>query len=62
MNPLFEQMNQNNIVAQFEKFKSTFTGNPRDIVQGMLNSGQMTQEQFNRLSEQATQLQKLLNR
>lgn len=62
MNPLFEQMNQNNIVAQFEKFKSSFTGNPRDIVQGMLNSGQMTQEQFNRLSEQATQLQKLLNR
>lgn len=62
MNPLFEQMNQNTMIAQFEKFKSSFTGNPRDIVQGMLNSGQMTQEQFNRLSEQATQLQKLLNR
>lgn len=62
MNPLLEQMSQNNIISQFEKFKSTFNGNPRDIVQGLLNTGQMTQEQFNILSEQATQLQKMLKK
>lgn len=59
-NPLYEQFASNDLVKQFEKFKNSFTGNPRDMVQQMLNTGQMTQEQFNRLSQQATQLQKIL--
>jgi hypothetical protein len=31
-------------------------GDPREIVQGLLKSGQMTQDQFNQLAEMATQI------
>ena len=61
-NPLFEQMQNNNMLSQFEQFKRMFTGNPRQQVQELLNSGKMSQEQFNRLSQMATQFQQLLGR
>lgn len=64
-NPLFQQMmnGQNqNLLAQFQQFKSTFSGDPKQQVQQLLNSGRMSQEQFNRLSQMATQFQQLLGR
>lgn len=57
MNPMFNQ--SNNILSQFEQFKASFTGNPKEEVQKLLDSGKMSQEMYERLSEQATQLQKL---
>ena len=56
MNTLF---NANNILTQFNEFRQTFQGNPKEEVQKLLDSGQMTKEQYERLSQQATQLQKL---
>lgn len=42
--------------SDFEKFKSQFTGDPRAQVQQMLNSGQITQAQFEQARQIAAQL------
>jgi hypothetical protein len=66
MNSLFndfhpQQTNQmNNFLAQFNQFKSTFTGNPEQQVRQLLSSGRMSQEQFNQFAQTANQLQKLI--
>lgn len=65
-NPLFGDLMKNNqsqnLIAQFEQFKKNFTGDPKQQVEQLLSSGRMTQEQFNRLSQMATQFQSLLGR
>ena len=61
-NPLFNQfgVQQNSLAKQFNEFKNNFSGDPRQQVQNLLNSGRMTQEQFNRLSKMASQFQNFL--
>lgn len=61
MNNLFQQLGgaDPNFMKQFLQFKNTFTGDPKQIVQNMLNSGKMSQSQFNDLANKATQLQKM---
>lgn len=49
--------NMQNLMSQFQQFKSQFQGDPREQVQELLNSGKMTQEQFNQLSNMAQQFQ-----
>ena len=53
--------NPQNMIRQFQQFKNTFSGDPREEVQRLLDTGQMSQETYSRLSEQATQLQKFFN-
>ena len=48
------------MLNRFKEFKRTFSGNPQQQVQQLLNSGQMTQEQFNQLSKMATQFQNMM--
>ena len=48
-----------NFMKQFNEFKNTFKGNPEEVVKNMLNSGQMSQEQFNQLQGMASQLQSM---
>lgn len=69
MNPLFNRFGNNrnnaptsgpfggvlNMMNAFRQFKQNFQGDPREQVQNMLNSGQMSQEQFNQLSNMAAQ-------
>lgn len=69
-NPLFDRFgkqNQNggpfsNLIGQFNAFRSTFQGDPQQKVQELLNSGQMTQEQFNQLSSMAQDFQKFIGK
>ena len=66
-NPLFNAMNNSNgslspIVQQFMKFKNDFNGDPKEQVQKLLNSGQVTQEQYNQAVKTATELQKIIGR
>lgn len=44
------------MMSDFMNFKKNFQGNPKDAVMNMLNSGQMSQEQFNQLQGMANQL------
>lgn len=58
MNPLFNMFGNQasapfpmNMIQDFMQFKQNFQGNPQQQVQNMLNSGQMTQDQFNKLNQ-----------
>lgn len=70
MNPLFNmfggqrspQMFPFGMIQQFNQFRQTIQGDPRQQVQDLLNSGQMTQEQFNTLSSMAQQFQQLIGK
>ena len=69
MNPLFNILNGGmqppnpmiNMMTQLNQFRQTFQGNPKQQVQQLLNSGRMSQEQFNQLSQMATQIQNMMN-
>ena len=60
-NPLFNMMgNQTNpmtdIIRQAKDFKKQFTGNPRQEVERLLQTGRMSQQQFNQFSQMAQQI------
>ena len=59
-NPLYNLMGGgnpiNDIIRQAKEFKKSFAGNPRDEVQRLLNTGQMSQQDFNRYSQIAQQV------
>lgn len=65
MNPLFQQMRpqmpQNNIMQRFVQFRQQFQGNPREQVQQLLNSGRVTQQQYDAAVQMANQLKNMLN-
>ena len=58
-NPLYQQFGKqpsnpiSQIIAQAREMQRTFRGDPKQVVQQMLNSGQMSQQQFNALAQQA---------
>ena len=64
MNPLFNAMqpqNQTNgLFQRFQQFRQSFTGDPRQQVQNLLNSGKISQAQYNNAVQMAQQLQKML--
>ncbi len=51
--------NMGNLMNQFQQFANNYKGDPRQGVQSLLNSGQMSQQQFNYLSNLAIQLQNM---
>lgn len=59
-NPLYESLgNQNpyaHMVNKIKEFSRTIQGNPQQMVQELLNSGKMTQAQFNQYSQMAQQI------
>lgn len=68
MNELFQQFGSRtpmpggigNLIQQFQQFRASFQGDPRQQVQQLLNSGKMSQEQFNQLAGLANQFQRFL--
>ena len=65
MNPLFQQMRpqmpQNNIMQRFMQFCQQFQGDPKAQVQQLLNSGRITQAQYDQAVQTANQLKNMLN-
>ena len=59
-NPLFNQMTGNGMLQQFQQFAQNFKGDPRQQIQQMLNSGQISQQQYNDAVQKAQQLQRML--
>lgn len=53
--------NMQNLIQRLNQFRQSFQGNPKQQVQQLLNSGQMSQNQYNQLSQLATQIQNMLN-
>lgn len=63
MNNLYSLLGNNpanNVIQRFQQFQRTFRGDPKQQIQAMLNSGQITQAQFNGAVQMAKQLQGLL--
>ena len=56
-NPMnnFQQMMQ-----QFNQFRQNFQGNPQEQIQQLMNSGKISQEQYNNAYQMATQFQKMM--
>ena len=52
--------NIQNIVQQFQQFKNSYKGNPQQQIQQMLNSGQITQQQYDQAVQMANQLRGIL--
>lgn len=61
-NPLFAMSQQNNIVQRFQQFQRMFKGDPRQQVQQLLNSGKVSQQQYNNAVQTAQQLQRFLGK
>ena len=71
-NPFFNAMGGGNLpgpmgnmmglVQQFNQFVQNFQGDPKANVHELLNSGQMTQEQFNELQGMARTFQQMLGK
>lgn len=68
-NPLFQMFGNampnnmgqfGNIIQQFQQFKNSFQGDPRQQVQQLLNSGRVTQDQYNQAVQMANMLQKMI--
>ena len=52
--------NMTNLLQQFMQFRQNFNGDPRAQIQNLLNSGKVTQEQYNRAVAMAQQLQRMM--
>ena len=69
-NSLYNQLNVNNnninfnnpqnLIQQFNEFRKALQGDPQQIVEQLLQSGRMTQQQYAQLQQMATQFQQLL--
>lgn len=68
-NPLYKQYNQpindnglSQIIEQAKQMRKTFNGNPQQVVQNLLNSGQMSQADFNKYSQIAQQVMQFMGK
>ena len=68
-NPLYNllggnvpQNGLNGLLGRLDAFKRQFNGNPREQIQKMLNSGQITQAQYDNAVKMANQLAQMLKR
>ena len=64
-NPLFGMMGGNQpqmsgLMQRFQQFKQAFAGDPKQRVQDLLNSGRISQQQYNQAVQMAQQLQKMM--
>lgn len=48
------------IMAQAQDLQKTYEGNPREEVERLLNSGQMSQDQFNKFAQMANQIRAMM--
>ena len=65
MNPLFQMMNNGGgmpggLLQKLQQFRQTFTGDPQQTIQQMLNSGRISQDQYNHAGQQAQQIMRML--
>jgi hypothetical protein len=64
MNTLFQQMNKNpyeEFAKQLNEFSKTVQGNPQEQVQQLLNSGRVTQAQYDAAVRKGNMVRKFLH-
>lgn len=50
-----------NIINQYRQFRQSFSGNPKQEVMNLLQSGRINQQQLNQFQQMAQQLQAVMN-
>lgn len=65
-NPIYDELNQKgglnqnyDFLSRFNQFKNSFRGNPQEQVQQLLNSGKVSQAQYDRAVRMAQQFQRM---
>ena len=63
MNPLYQQFgfNQSDFLGQLNKLKAK-GGDPNQMIQEMLNSGKITQQQYNSAVQRAQQIMSMFGK
>ena len=68
-NPLFQQMGGGmpggmggGIMQRFQQFQHMFRGDARQQVQNLLNSGRVSQQQYNSAVQMAQQMQRMMGK
>ena len=59
-NPLFSMMQMNPFIQKFQQFRQMFRGNAQEQVQQLLNSGRVSQEQYNQAVNMARQMSQMI--
>ena len=52
--------NPQNLIYQFNEFKRTLQGDPKQMVQQLLQNGSMSQSEYNQYRQMAQQFQQIL--
>lgn len=63
INPLYQSMmgnNAGNITQAIERLKKQYPGNPNDYIQQLLNTGRISQGEYNAAVQKARQIQQML--
>lgn len=62
-NPIFDAYQNNffSLLDRFNQFKAQFQGDPKQQVEQLMRSGQMTKEQYDYLSGMAQRFQGMMN-
>lgn len=62
-NPIFEAMGGNSqFMSKFQQFASTFQGDPRAQIQQLMNSGKISQQQYENAVNMANQIMKMMGK
>lgn len=63
-NSLYKQLggaqSANPMIQRLMEFKKTFSGNPQQMIQQMLNSGRLNQAQLNQYAQQANEIYRMM--
>ena len=62
-NPLYNELNTGSVNPMFNRikqFQSMVKGDPKQIIQNMLNTGKISQAQLNQYAQQANEIYKIL--
>ena len=61
-NPLYNMIGNptNNFLSQFQQFRQTFGGDPKQAVENLLKSGRISQQQYDRAVQMARQFQQFI--
>ena len=66
-NPLYKQIQQQNqnpmngFMQRFNQFRQNFSGNPQEQIQNLMNSGKISQEQYNSAYQMAQQMMRMIS-
>jgi len=66
-NPLYKQIQQQNqnpmnlFMQRFQQFRQSFSGDPQEQIQKMMNSGKISQQDYNNAYQKAQQMMRMIS-